>query len=42
MPVLFDAFWNCRGRINRPGPMRPKPRRFKGSKAAKKASRRRN
>lgn len=41
MPCGFESIWNCRGRMQRPGQRRPKPKAFKGSKAAKKASRRR-
>ena len=41
MPCGFYAVWNCRGRMSVIGPRRPKPKAFKGSKAAKKASRRR-
>jgi hypothetical protein len=43
MPVSGFGFFDFRlQRGRRPGPRRPKPKSFKGSKAAKKASRRRN
>jgi len=42
MPCGFDVFGGFDGRgTRRPGVRRPKKRCFKGSKAAKKASRRR-
>lgn len=43
MPCGFEMFFGYSGlRQSRVGPRRPKAKRFKGSKAAKKASRRRS
>jgi hypothetical protein len=39
MPTGFDFFGGFAFRGRRPGPMRPKAKSFKGSKAAKRAHR---